>query len=170
MTDAANKRLNQWLRDAHAMEKQAAQMLSGQASRIESYPKVRDRIRQHLKETEEHARRVEACLKARGDDTSLLKDAGAQMMAMGQAFAGMFAGDEIMKGSLASYTFEHMEIASYKIIIAAAEELGDMKAAQACRQNLSEEIAMADWLSENVGELTLEFLDREANLYAEAKR
>jgi ferritin-like metal-binding protein YciE len=89
---------------------------------------------------------------------------------MGQAFAGMFAGDEIMKGSLASYTFEHMEIASYKIIIAAATEMGDMETARACSENLSEEIAMADWLGENVQDLTREFLDRSENAYAEAKR
>ena len=32
------ERLLQWLRDAHAMEKQAEQMLSGLAGRIKSYP------------------------------------------------------------------------------------------------------------------------------------
>jgi ferritin-like metal-binding protein YciE len=169
MSDA-EEWLNQWLRDAHAMEKQAEQMLSGQLSRIDSYPKVRDRIKRHLEETKGHARRLEACLKARDADTSTLKDVGGQLVAMGQAFAGMFAGDEIMKGSLASYTFEHMEIASYKIIIAAATEMGDMETARACSENLSEEIAMADWLGENVQDLTREFLDRSENAYAEAKR
>jgi ferritin-like metal-binding protein YciE len=164
------ERLDQWLRDAHAMEKQAEQILSSQVSRIDSYPQVRDRIRQHLEETRGHALRIEACLKARDAGPSPLKDVGAQIIAMGQALAGMFAGDEIVKGALASYTFEQMEIASYKIIIAAARELGDINTAEACSENLAEEMAMADWLDENIGPLTREFLLRENEAMADAKR
>lgn len=40
-----------WLRDAHAMEQQAEQMLKAQASRIEHYPIVKARIEEHLQET-----------------------------------------------------------------------------------------------------------------------
>lgn len=40
-----------WLRDAHAMEQQAEQMLKAQASRIENYPKMKARVEQHLEET-----------------------------------------------------------------------------------------------------------------------
>jgi hypothetical protein len=47
-----------------------------------------------------------------------MKDAGGKLMAMTQSLSGVFAGDEV-KGSLASYTFENMEIASYRILIAA---------------------------------------------------
>jgi ferritin-like metal-binding protein YciE len=63
---------------------------------------------------------------------------------MAQGFSGIFAGDEVMKGSLASYTFEHMEIASYRILIAAAEEVGDDKTARTCRKILGEEESMAE--------------------------
>ncbi len=37
-----------WLRDAHAMEKQAESMLESMASRIDNYPELRARIEQHL--------------------------------------------------------------------------------------------------------------------------
>lgn len=40
-----------WLRDAHAMEKQAESMLESMASRIDNYPELRARIEQHLIET-----------------------------------------------------------------------------------------------------------------------
>ena len=36
-----DERLNEWLRDAHAMEEQAEQMLSATASRIENYPELK---------------------------------------------------------------------------------------------------------------------------------
>src|SRR5688500_10908452 len=103
MATRAHDRLNQWLRDAHAMEKQADQMLTAQAGRIENYPELKSRIEQHIKQTRGQARRIEACLKSRGDDPSTLKDIGGQLLAMAQGASGMFAGDEIMKGTLASY-------------------------------------------------------------------
>lgn len=65
---------------------------------------------------------------------------------MAQSLSGIFAGDEVMKGSLASYTFEHMEIASYTILIAAAESLGETEVVRACEENLREEVSMAEWL------------------------
>lgn len=46
----AEKRDNllDWLRDAHAMEQQAEQMLNAQKSRLENFPTLRARIEQHL--------------------------------------------------------------------------------------------------------------------------
>lgn len=55
-------RLMQWLRDAHAMEKQAMQMLSAQESRIENYPDLKARIARHRRETEQQADLIEGCI------------------------------------------------------------------------------------------------------------
>ncbi|WP_411971096.1 ferritin-like domain-containing protein [Mesorhizobium sp. BR1-1-6] len=98
--------LIQWLRDAHAMEEQAETMLSGQLSRLESYPELRNHIRQHLDETRQQASRLKSCLDRIGEGSSAMKDAGGKLTAMAQSISGVFAGDEVMKGSLASYTFE----------------------------------------------------------------
>ncbi|WP_053572263.1 DUF892 family protein [Caballeronia cordobensis] len=40
-----------WLRDAHATEQQAEQMLLAQSGRLEHYPQLKARIDQHLEET-----------------------------------------------------------------------------------------------------------------------
>ncbi|MRX49204.1 DUF892 family protein [Paracoccus sp. S-4012] len=159
-----------WLRDAHAMEEQAETMLTGQASRIESYPDLKDRITRHLEETKAQAERLRQCLEGMGESPSKLKDAGGKLMATGQAMGGMFAGDEVMKGSLASYAFEQMEIASYRVLIAAAEHLGEMRVAEACKANLQEEIAMAEWLASHLPGTTRDFLDRAAAGDKDAKR
>jgi ferritin-like metal-binding protein YciE len=164
------ERLLQWLRDAHAMEMQAEQMLSGLAGRIKSYPQLKKKIESHERLTRDQAQRIKGCIERLGGDTSLLKDAAAKFLAMGQGFSGLFAGDEVIKGSLASYTFEQMEIASYEIIIAAAEEFGDPKTAKVCEEILAEEEEMAEWLLENIGPLTREYLNREEKDLAEAKR
>ena len=75
--------------------------------------------------------------------------------------SGLFVSDEVVKGTLASYTFEHMEIASYRILIAAAEQAGDQETKRVCESILQQEIAMAEWLAENAGEITRRFLERD---------
>lgn len=143
--------LVQWLRDAHAMEEQAETMLKGQRSRLENYPELGERIRLHIQETKEQAARLTSVLERLDEGSSTMKDAGGKLMAMAQSLSGVFAGDEVMKGSLASYTFEHMEIASYPILAAAAEQLGESEVARVCEKNLREEVAMAERLKNNLG-------------------
>lgn len=162
--------LIQWLRDAHAMEEQAETMLNGLLNRIENYPELSNRISQHIEETKNQAARLKRCLDSLGEGSSMLKDAAGKLMAMGQAVSGVFAGDEVMKGSLASYTFEHMEIASYTILIAAAKSLGETEVASACEENLREEIAMAGWLKDKLPATTQQFLARAGQEMETAKR
>jgi ferritin-like metal-binding protein YciE len=169
MSDA-REWLIQWLRDAHAMEEQAETMLSGQLSRLENYPELSRRIQQHLDETKMQASRLQTCLDRIGEGTSTMKDAGAKLMATAQSVSGVFAGDEVMKGSLASYTFEHMEIASYTILIAAANAAGEAEVAKVCEQNLQEEVDMAEWLMDNLETTTAMFLARAETDSADAKR
>ena len=168
MTEAATH-FDHWLRDAHAMEKQAEQMLSAQAKRIENYPDLSARIEEHLRETQSQSARLEACIERRGESTSTLKDTAGKFTALMQGFGGMFAGDEVVKGSLASYTFEHLEIASYKVLIAAAEVVGDVETRDVCTEILREEEAMAEWLAAHIDGVTKEFLARD-DLDLEAKR
>jgi len=165
----AEERLMEWLRDAHAAEEQAKTMLTGMASRIQNYPSLKARIEQHIKETERQAELVRGCIERRGGSTSMVKDAGAKMLAMGQALSGMFVGDEIMKGSIASYAFEAMEISSYRILITTAERVGDQETARVCEQILREEEAMAEWLKQNIPTLTQQYLAREEIPGATAK-
>lgn len=160
MTDNAHETWMMWLRDAHAMEAQAETMLNAQIGRLETYPAIRMRMEQHLRETEAQRQSLGRLLEAHGESASALKDTMGKLMAAGQGLAGIFAADEVMKGSLASYTFEHMEIATYRMLIAGAQELGLNDAVAVLEPILQQEIAMADWLSENLAPLTRSFLAR----------
>lgn len=161
MTTAAEENLLDWLRDAHAMEKQAEQMLSTTAKRLDHYPELRAGIERHIVETQEQARLVEQCIERLGGDTSALKDAGGKIMATAQALSGMFVDDEVVKASMASYVFEHMEIASYRALIAAAEVVGDNETINVCKQILPQEEAMANWLVERLPGTVQQFLQRD---------
>jgi ferritin-like metal-binding protein YciE len=163
------QRLLEWLRDAHAVEEQAESMLTGMAKRLENYPELRSRIEQHIEETQRQAELVRGCIERHGSSTSKVKDAGARMIGFGQAMSGLFVGDEVLKGSIASYAFEAMEVASYRILAETARKAGDPETAQICERIMKEEQAMADWLAENLPMLTDRYLTREATPGATAK-
>ena len=168
MTEARENFLN-WLRDAHAMEAQAETMLTAQINRLDSYPALKMRMEQHLRETEAQRESLGTLIETLGEGSSFMKDAMGKVMAAGQGLSGVFAADEVMKGSLASYTFEHMEIASYRMLIAGAQELGLTDAVAVLEPILQQEVAMADWLAENLAPLTRSFLAR-ADSDLQAKR
>lgn len=170
MTTDMRENLLDWLRDAHAMEEQAEKMLTATAERLENYPELRHRIEQHIQETRHQAEQVHLCITRLGGDTSAVKDTTAKMMAMVQGMSGMFVSDEVVKASLASYAFEHMEIASYRALIAAAEACGEPETKQICEQILSEEEAMANWLAEHLPATVQKFLARDETKGAKAKR
>ncbi|AJE15278.1 ferritin-like domain-containing protein [Stutzerimonas balearica] len=168
--DVRVERLIEWLRDAHAMEAQAETMLNKQASRIENYPDLKARIEQHIVETQNQAKLIEGCLRRYDKSYSGFKDMGGKMMAMGQAMGGMMVNDEIVKGAQMGYVFENLEIASYTILIAAAQAVGDTETQQVCKRILEEEVAMAEWLRQHLPQLTQAYLTRAATPDVEAKR
>ncbi|AZE53895.1 MULTISPECIES: ferritin-like domain-containing protein [Pseudomonas] len=159
-----------WLRDAHAMEQQAEKMLKAQSERLEHYPQLKARIDQHIEETLGQQQLIDQCLARLGGSSSTLKDMGGKLMAFGQAVGGSLMSDEVIKGAMAGYVFENMEIASYTALIAAAKEAGDSETQAACEKILPQEIAMAEWLLEHLPELTQAFLRRSADPDKEAKR
>lgn len=158
---SAEERLMEWLRDAHAMEQQAETMLSTMAGRIEHYPELRERIELHLDQTRTQASMIESCIQRRGGDTSSLKDLAGKLMATGQGFGGIFMSDEIIKSAMASYTFEQMEMASYRVLIATSDHVGDAETSAICARILREEEEMAAWIWEYLPKVTRQYLARE---------
>jgi ferritin-like metal-binding protein YciE len=166
---ASKETLAAWLRDAHAMEHQAIEILEKQTGRLEHYPELRAKVREHLEQSHRQAERVEQCLELLGTDTSSIKTGLGKMTGTVQQLSGLFASDEVMKASIADYAFEHYEIACYRVLSAAASEAGAPEVARICEQNLREEEAMADWLAQRLPEVTRQYLQREAT-GQEAKR
>ena len=154
--------LTAWLRDAHAMENQAISMLEGMEGRLEHYPELRAKISEHARQTHRQAELIGGCLERLGEDRSALKAGMGKLMGNMQAMSGLFVSDEVVKGALASYTFEHFEIASYKSLIAAAQEAGEPEVRGVCEQILREEEDMARWLGEHLPEITRAYMVREA--------
>ncbi|MBZ0058697.1 MULTISPECIES: ferritin-like domain-containing protein [unclassified Leclercia] len=159
-----------WLRDAHAMEKQAESMLESMASRIDNYPDVRARIEQHISETKHQITLLEEILDRNDISRSVIKDSMSKMMAFGQSMGGMMTSDEIVKGSISGYVFEQFEIACYTSLLAAARKAGDVASIPAIESILAEEQRMADWLIQHISDTTEQFLLRSDADGVEAKK
>lgn len=139
-----------WMKDAHAMEQSLIPILEKHAKDAKDHPHVQQRIEQHAHETRRQAERIKNCLEELGEKPSAIKTGLASIFgAMQTPMTGM-AADALVKNALTDFASENFEIASYRALIAAAEDLGEMRIAAVCEQNLREEVEMAKWLEEQL--------------------
>jgi ferritin-like metal-binding protein YciE len=158
------------LHNAHALEKQALSIMTPQASRIEHYPELADRLQSHIEETHGQISRLEQILSDHGESRSTLKDTVLGLAGGMAAIGHSLAGDEILKNSFANYAFENFEIASYKSLIVMAEDSGFTQAVPLLRQTLGEEQAMAEWIDGFLPVVTRRYVELSADAGAfEAK-
>lgn len=146
------------LRNAHAMEVHAREMMERQSERLDDYPDVQAKVRNHLAETNEQIKRLEQCLESCGESSSTLKDATSSVMANTTAMANAMAGDEILKNTFANNAFEHFEIAAYKSLLTLCGPASQEKARPLLEANLREEERMAAWIDANLGKVTQDYL------------
>ncbi|MDQ2803269.1 MAG: ferritin-like domain-containing protein [Pseudomonadota bacterium] len=155
------------LRNQHAVENRAVELLTRQVERLENYPEMEARMRQHIEESRVQAQRIEELLSSLGTSHSSLKDTALSLAGNMAALMHTVAPDEVLKNSLANYAFEHFEIASYKSLLALSDAVGRAADQPALKQSLGEEIDMAQWLDQHLADTTLRFLQRsEAGLKA----
>jgi len=138
------------LRNAHAMEVQARELLERQTERLSDYPEVKVRLQTHLRETENQLKRLEQCLSSLGESTSSIKDTAQSFMANMAALGHSMAGDEILKNTFAN-----------KSLLALCGPAGADGSRSLLEQSLKEEEAMASWVDQNVPKITLSYLNRE---------
>jgi ferritin-like metal-binding protein YciE len=150
------------LRNAHALEKQAIQLLERQIERIENYPSMAERMRLHVEESRRQYERLERILEQYGTSHSTLKDIGTSIMGNLAALAHAPAQDEVIKNTFANFAFEHFEIASYRGLLVMAELAGDTTGPRLLQESLNEEIAMARWIDEHMDETVRTYTQREA--------
>jgi ferritin-like metal-binding protein YciE len=142
------------LKNAYALESHAADVTENQASRLGDYPELQRRVQQHHEETLRQRDRLGECLSQLGESPSTLKDSVLRLVGNLQNMFHATADDEVLKGTFASVSLEHYEIAAYKSLIAMAEACNDLSVANVCRQNLREEEAMAEFLDRNIEQVT----------------
>src|SRR3954465_6924612 len=94
------------LRNAHAMETQARELMERQSERLTDYPDVKARVQTHLGETEGQMKRLQQCRSPFGETTSTIKDTAQSLMGNMMAMGHSVAGGEILKNIFANNAFE----------------------------------------------------------------
>src|SRR4051794_14977422 len=87
------------LRNAHALETQAIQILQRQAERLTDYPQLQSRLRQHLEESRGQQAQLERLLERFDAGTSTVKQAVMGLAANVQAMFHAMAEDEVLKNT-----------------------------------------------------------------------
>ena len=141
--DDLDESLVKYLADAHAIEAQAIRLLKTAPS-LARDEELASLYEQHLEETREHQRLVEARLDAHDAGRSLIKDTALRLGALN---LGAFFGaqpDTPAKLAGFSYAFEHLEIGAYEQLERVAQRAGDQETAQVAEGILAQERAAAE--------------------------
>ena len=152
----------QGLRNAHALETQAIEIMQRQVDRLEHYPEVKAGLQRHIQESEGQQQRVEQILSAHGTSHSSVKEAVTGLAGNLAALSHVFTTDEVIKNSFANYAFEHFEQAAYISLITMAEAAGDQQAVPLLRQNLEQEVAFGKVCGDQIAPTTKRYMELSA--------
>ena len=150
------------LRNQHAVENQAIELLERQVGRLENYPEMEQRMRRHIEESREQARRLEDLLGQFATSHSTMKDTMMSLVGNLAAIGHTMASDEVLKNTFANFAFEHYEIASYSSLLTLAELAGHSAGRSALETSLREEKEMAAWIADHLAATTRRFVARSA--------
>ena len=141
--------LIKYLTDAHSLEEQAiAQMRA--APDLSGDPGLAAAFRAHLAESERHEQLVRERLDAHGASPSKVKDA---VMAVGGKGFVLFARsqpDTTGKLTAHALSYEHLEFASYELLLRVARRAGDEETARVAEHIRDEEAAMAQRIEDRM--------------------
>lgn len=144
-----------YLEDAYAMEHQIEEALEHQVKATQKFPDIQSRIQQHLEATKQHKMRMEERLTAYNKKPSGVKDLLSRMTGNMAGALGGSRPNSLAMTARDDYMIEHMEIGSYALLIATAQAFGDTATVQACEANLRDEIMMANWLENQLGQTAI---------------
>jgi ferritin-like metal-binding protein YciE len=156
LTDRDSK-LVQYLNEAYGKEKELEAALEAHIG-MTSRAAYKKRLQQHLRETKDHARRVERRIKQLGGDPQTLqrlaRQATAALKGPVHALRGTGDDERQLKNAKTEYSEEAEEIATYAAIEAFAESVADRDTAKLARAIKRDEERMANYLERLIPQLT----------------
>jgi ferritin-like metal-binding protein YciE len=141
-----DEQLTKYLADAHSIEEQALVQMR-MAPRIAGSARIATIFREHCAETEEHERLTRERLEARDASPSKFKDLIMQAGGVGFALFAKSQPDTPGKLVAHAYSYEHLELGAYELLMRVAERAGDIATAQMARDIRGQEDAMAERLA-----------------------
>jgi len=134
--------------EALAMEQNVLRMLDGMIASTDD-EEIKNELRHHKLETEQHAERLEKRLAAHEASPSTLREAAGLMNALMKSALDLVRSEKAGRNARDGYATEHLEIASYELLERVALAAGDEETAEVARQNRADEEAMAKKIESN---------------------
>jgi ferritin-like metal-binding protein YciE len=134
--------------EALAMEQNVLRMVDGMISSTDD-EEIKNELRHHKLQTEQHAERLEKRLAAHEASPSTVREAVGIMGALMKGVADLVRAEKAGRNARDAYATEHFEIASYELLERVAEKAGDEETAEVARQNRKDEEAMAKKIEAN---------------------
>jgi ferritin-like metal-binding protein YciE len=141
--DAIGKELVKYLRDAHALEAQALQLLET-GPKIAGFDALADVFREHLQQTREHQRLVDERLAAHESGPGRFQAGALRAGALNLGTFFKAQPDTPAKLAGFAYAFEAVETGAYELLVRTARRAGDEETAAVAERILAEEKMAAE--------------------------
>ena len=140
-----------WVEDAYGMESLLIDALTEQLPRLSGHPEMEAKILEHLERTHGHLNMLDACITRLGGEASSLRKGGLLTFLHGM-MSRWITGPQgtLVKLCIGDFAAEHYEIATYTMLITAAQLCRDKETVRACQKILPDEEEMARWLEEHL--------------------
>lgn len=147
------------LKNTHALEMMALQIMERQVERLQHYPEMEQALRRHIDETHGQRDRLEEALQGLDESHSAVKEGVLGFVGNMMALGHTPAQDEILKNAYANHAFENFEIAAYESLLAIVEAAGQQAHASAFQLSLKEEQGMARKVHDLIRPTTLRYIE-----------
>ena len=158
-----------WLNNAYAQELSMAtmyEMHAKDASKgLNQFPELAKKLHEHAEKCRQWAGLMKECLAHHQASPNPFKIGFGQIMGVGLGFTGDVTIDKVIMNDLTDLGMANFEIGAYITVTAAAKAMKDEHTLKAGQQILAEKRAFAQWLEQQIPEVTQTFLERTIGQY-----
>ena len=148
------------IEDVHALEQHMLRALDGLIETTND-PEMRETLRHHKEETDQHRERLAECLEAHDASPSAVKDTSQILVALSKGMIDRARPGSAAKNLRDGFVAEHLEIASYELLERVAKAAGDTQTVKVARRNRADEEAMVEKIRAAWDTAVIESLEQE---------
>jgi ferritin-like metal-binding protein YciE len=132
------------------MEARSLPVLRRAAADSRQRVEVRVRLESHVRETVQHAERLQQALDVLGSSPVPFEPHAEPVVVLTTDVTARVFSDPLVRNVIAAVAAKQFEVAAYTALIAAAEHAGEAEVARLCRLNRGEDEEMAEWLDAQI--------------------
>jgi ferritin-like metal-binding protein YciE len=150
-----------WLNDAHAMESAKSDLMQRYSKDVDKYPDIQKKFAEGADIAREKTETLKGIIESLDGDTSAAKKIMGKISSVMQSAMSELMHDQPVKHMAVSYAGGHLAIASYTVLAAAGQELGEQEVVDFAQESIGTAREEIKWFEQRIPSLTVEFLRTE---------